>query len=65
MDKYIEEWHNALKWALKEEDLVKERLRETGKLIPGLDANSKEYKFIYEELNRRRIDIQERAKRGE
>ena len=62
MDKYQEEREEAKRWANKEESLVTERLRKTGRLLPGLDANVEEYRYIYDELERRRKDIQTRAK---
>ena len=52
-----EEYQELLKWAIKEEDNVREKLKASGKLKEGLDSNSEYYKYIYETLNKRTREI--------
>ena len=65
MDKYQKEWEDTIKWAVKETKKVTERLKNTGRMPRGLDGTDEDYKYIHDEVDRRRKDIQERAKRGE
>lgn len=45
-----EEWRKAIDWAIAEEDKVYEKLKSEGKLKPGLDGNSEDFRYIYEKL---------------
>lgn len=59
---YEAEWKKAQQWALDEIDKVTEKLKREGRLGIGMDTNNIAYHPIWEELDRRRIDIQRRMK---
>lgn len=52
-----EEYREVLKWASLEEDKVYEKLKASGKINIGLDGNSENYKYIYEEMRKRTKEI--------
>ena len=52
-----EEDQEVLKWASLEEGKVNERLKSAGRLKVGLDVNSAEYTYIYDEVRRRTKEI--------
>ena len=62
MNKYQREWEETIEWANKQADEVMARLKRSGRKQTGLDGDETEFRYIYEEVERRRIDIQRRAK---
>ena len=53
------EWKRAIDWANKESDKVSDSLKNE---IQGLDVHREAYAYINEELNKKRIELQERYK---
>jgi hypothetical protein len=62
VNKYQREWEETIEWANKQADEVMARLKRSGRKQTGLDGDETEFRYIYEEVERRRIDIQRRAK---
>lgn len=47
------EYEVVRKWVLEEEDKVVDRLKKEGQYYGGLDTQSEEFTYIYEERNKR------------
>lgn len=54
------EYKEVIQWVLNEEDKVVEKLKTEGRYTGGLDGNSADFAYIYEERNRRIAEIKKR-----
>lgn len=60
MEKAQEEYKKVIQWVLNEEDKVVEKLKTEGRHVGGLDGNSADFAYIYEERNRRIAELKKR-----
>lgn len=54
------EYKEVVQWVLNEEDKVIEKLKKEGRYAGGLDGNSIDFAYIYEERNRRITEIRKK-----
>ncbi len=60
MEQAQKEYKEVVQWVLNKEDKVIEKLKAEGKYVSGLDNNSDDFAYIYEERNRRLTEIKKR-----
>jgi len=60
MEQAQKEYKEVVQWVLDEEDKVVEKLKAEGRYVGGLDGNSADFTYIFEERNRRIAEIKKR-----